>query len=80
MTKIKNISTKATATKAGRVRTTPVSPEDKWNTNKPFHVTQEELWEHIQEIEKGPFMSLEEFFKSTKAWRQELLKSQNQLQ
>lgn len=68
MTKIKNISTKATATKAGRVRTTPVSPEDKWNPNKPFHVTQEELWEHIQEIEKGPFMSIENIHQKVRTW------------
>ena len=28
-----------------------LSPADKWNPNIPFHVTQEELWEHIHEIE-----------------------------
>lgn len=45
-----------------------VSEEEKWNPNKPFHVTQEELWAHIHEIEKGPFIPVEECFKNVRRW------------
>jgi hypothetical protein len=37
--------------------------------------TQEEIWEHIHEIEKGPFLTLDEGFKRFEAWKQDLLKS-----
>ena len=42
-----------------------------WNPNVPVHATQEEWWEHIHEIEKGPFMSWEEHEKKFEAWKQE---------
>ena len=41
---------------------------DKWNPNKPLRVTQEELREHIHEIEKGPFIPVEECFKNVRQW------------
>ena len=45
-----------------------LSPTDKWNPNIPFHVTQEELWEHIHEIERGPFIPVDECFKNIRQW------------
>ncbi|HIX86151.1 MAG TPA: hypothetical protein H9848_06045 [Candidatus Parabacteroides intestinigallinarum] len=45
-----------------------LSPADKWTPNIPFHVTQEELWEHIHEIERGPFIPVEECFKNIRQW------------
>lgn len=56
-------------------KTRTASAPDKWNPNKPFHVTQEEFWEHIHEIEKGSFTSLEEGFKEFEQWKVEFLKS-----
>ena len=47
----------------------------KWDPTKPMQFTQEEIWEHIHEIEKGPFMTLDEGFKRFEAWKQDLLKS-----
>ena len=46
-----------------------------WNPNVPFHGTQEEWWDHFHEIEKGPFMSLEEHQKKFEAWKKEFLTS-----
>ena len=46
-----------------------------WNPNVPVHATQEEWWEHIHEIEKGPFMSWEEHKKKFDAWKKEFLAS-----
>lgn len=53
------------ASKPTQIGTAPkakatTSPEDKRNPYKPFHVNQEEFWEHIHEIEKGPFIPVEE--------------------
>ena len=45
-----------------------LSPADKWNPNLPFHVTQEELWEHIHEIERGPFIPVEELHQNIRQW------------
>jgi len=42
-----------------------------WNPNVPVHATQEEWWDHIHEIEKGPFMTLEEFDRRFEAWRKQ---------
>ena len=52
----------------------PVSSvSDKWNPNVPFHGTQEEWWEHFKSIEKGNFMTLEEFDFKFETWRREYL-------
>ena len=42
-----------------------------WNPNVPIHATQEEWWEHIHEIERGHFMTLEEFDRRFEAWRKQ---------
>lgn len=47
---------------------TAISDKDKWDPNKPFHVTQEELWERIHEIEKGAFFPVEEVHQRARAW------------
>ena len=44
-----------------------------WNPNVPVHATQEEWWEHIHEIEKGPFMSADEYKQKFNAWKKEFL-------
>ena len=46
-----------------------------WNPNFPVHATQEEWWDHIHEIEKGPFMSWEEHKKKFEAWEKNYLAS-----
>ena len=46
-----------------------------WNPNTPVHATQEEWWEHIHEIEKGPFMSADEYKQKFNAWKKEFLAS-----
>lgn len=48
---------------------------DKWDPNVPLDVSQEEFWEHIHEIERGSFTSLDEGFKNFELWKKELLKS-----
>lgn len=76
MTKLSNIPIKETASKAARTRkakTAPTTPQ--WNPTRPIQFTQEEIWEHIHEIEKGPFLTLDEGFKRFEAWKQDLLKS-----
>ena len=77
MTKLNNTSSKACQqTRTDRPRKTKcLSSEDKWNPNKPFHVTQEEFWEHIHEIERGPFTPLDEGFRQFEQWKAEFLKS-----
>ena len=78
MTKVSDTAPKAspsTKTRKSRQAKTAISEKDKWNPNKPLHVTQEEFWERIHEIEKGPFISLDEGFTKFDAWKQELLKS-----
>jgi len=39
-----------------------------WNPNVPFCGTQEEWWEHFHRIEKGEFMSLDEFNQKFETW------------
>ena len=46
-----------------------------WNPNVPFVGTQEQWWEHFHEIEKGKFMTIEEFDHRFEIWRRELLAS-----
>lgn len=76
MTKLNNLSPEATpSTKTGRSRKSQALPEDKWNPNKPFHVTPEEFLNHIHEIEKGPFIPVEECFKNVRVWMKEQGKS-----
>lgn len=48
---------------------------DKWNPNVPLQTTQEEFWEHIHEIERGRFTSLDEGFQKFEQWKAALLKS-----
>ena len=49
------------------------SVSGKWNPNVPFHATQEEWLEHIRRIEKGNFMTLDEFDLKFETWRTEYL-------
>ena len=76
MTKLSNIPAKETTAKTAKTRKAKTEPaKPKWNPTKPMQFTQEEIWEHIHEIEKGPFMTLDEGFKRFEAWKQDLLKS-----
>ncbi len=76
MTKLSNIPAKETTAKTAKTRKTKTEPaKPKWDPTKPMQFTQEEIWEHIHEIEKGPFMTLDEGFKRFEAWKQDLLKS-----
>ena len=69
MTKLSTTSEAGLSPKTGRTKKTKASlPHDKWNPNKPFHVTQEEFWEHIHEIERGPFIPVEECFNNIRTW------------
>ena len=56
-----------------------VTPEiissNRWNPNVPFHGTQEEWWVHFHHIEKGNFMTLEEFDHKFERWKKEYLAS-----
>ena len=69
MTKLSNIPAKETTAKTAKTRKAKNGPA------KPVQFTQEEIWEHIHEIEKGPFLTLDEGFKRFEAWKQDLLKS-----
>ncbi|WP_195205508.1 hypothetical protein [Parabacteroides distasonis] len=72
MTKLSNIPTKGVAAKAARTRKAKTEPtKPKWDPTQPIHFTQEEIWEHIHEIEKGPFMTLDECFKDIHKWMDE---------
>ena len=65
MTKLSNIPIKETASKAARTRkakTTPTAPQ--WDPTRPVPFTPEEIWEHIHVIEKEPFQTRDEGFKS----------------
>ena len=76
MTKLSNIPAKETTAKTARTRKAKTEPaKPKWDPTKPVQFTQEEIWEHIHEIEKGPFLTLDEGFKRFEAWKQDLLKS-----
>lgn len=71
MTKVSDTAPKANPsakTRKSRQAKTVISEKDKWNPNKPFHVTQEEFWERIHEIEKGPFLPVEEVHQRVRAW------------
>ena len=76
MTKLSNIPAKETTAKTAKTRKAKTGPaKPKWDPTKPMQFTQEEIREHIHEIEKGPFMTLDEGFKRFEAWKQDLLKS-----
>ena len=76
MTKLSNIPAKETTAKTAKTRKAKTEPaKPKWDPTKPMQFTQEDIWEHIHEIEKGPFMTLDEGFKRFEAWKQDLLKS-----
>ena len=76
MTKLSNIPAKETTAKTAKTRTAKTEPaKPKWDPPQPIQIPQEEIWEHIHEIEKGPFLTLDEGFKRFEAWKQELLKS-----
>lgn len=61
MTKLSNIPAKETTAK-----TEPA--KSKWDPTKPVQFTQEEIWEHIHEIEKGPFYPIEEVHQRIRSW------------
>ena len=76
MTKLSNIPAKETTAKTAKTRKAKTElAKLKWDPTKPMQFTQEEIWEHIHEIEKGPFLTLDEGFKRFEAWKQDLLKS-----
>ena len=76
MTKLSNIPTKGVTAKATRTRKAKTeSTKLVWDPTKHIQFTQEEIWEHIHEIEKGPFMTLDECFNRFDKWKQEFLKS-----
>ena len=76
MTKLSNIPAKETTAKTAKTRKAKTEPAKlKWDPTKPVQFTQEEIREHIHEIEKGPFLTLDEGFKRFEAWKQDLLKS-----
>ena len=76
MTKLSNIPAKETTAKTAKTRKAKTEPaKPKWDPTKPVQFTQEEILEHIHEIEKGPFLTLDEGFKRFEAWKQDLLKS-----
>ena len=76
MTKLSNIPAKETTAKTAKTRKAKTEPaKPKWDPTKPMQFTQEEIWEHIHEIEKEPFLTLDEGFKRFEAWKQDLLKS-----
>ena len=52
MTKLSNIPAKETTAKTARTRKAKTEPaKSKWDPTKPVQFTQEEIWEHIHEIE-----------------------------
>jgi len=44
------------------------NPNPDWNPNYPVHATQEEWWEHIHEIEQGPFYPIKEVHQKVEQW------------
>ena len=77
MTKLSNIPAKETTAKTAKTRkaktaktrkakTEPAKP--KWDPTKPMQFTQEEIREHIHEIEKGPFYPIEEVHQRIRSW------------
>ena len=69
MTKLSNIPAKETTAKTARTRKAKTEPtKSKWDPTKPVQFTQEEIWEHIHEIEKGPFYPIEEVHQRIRSW------------
>ena len=62
MTKLSNIPAKETTAKTAKTRKAKNGPA------KPMQFTQEEIWEHIHEIEKGPFYPIEEVHQRIRSW------------
>ena len=48
--------------------TADISSSNEWNPNVPFYGTQEEWWEHIHQIEEGPFYPVSETHKRISQW------------
>ena len=69
MTKLSNIPAKETTAKTAKTRKTKPGPAKlKWDPTKPMQFTQEEIREHIHEIEKGPFYPIEEVHQRIRSW------------
>ncbi len=69
MTKLSDITSKGIPAKAARTRGAKTEPEKpKWDPTKPIQFTQEEIWEHIHKIEKGPFHPIEEVHQRVRSW------------
>ena len=69
MTKLSNIPAKETTAKNAKKRKAKKGPAmNKWDPTKPKQLTQEEIWEHIHEIEKGPFYPIEEVHQRIRSW------------
>jgi len=69
MTKLSNIPAEEVSAKAARTRKSKSTPSKLvWDPTKPIQFTQEEIWEHIHVIEKGPFIPIEEMHKNIRAW------------
>lgn len=69
MTKLSNIPVKETTAKTAKTRKTKTGPAKlKWDPTKPMQFTQEEIREHIHEIEKGPFYPIEEVHQRIRSW------------
>ena len=69
MTKLSNIPAKETTAKTAKARKAKTEPAKlKWDPTKPMQVTQEEIREHIHEIEKGPFYPIEEVHQRIRSW------------
>ena len=64
MTKLSNIPAKETTAKTAKTRKAKTEPAKP----KPVQFTQEEIWEHIHEIEKGPFYPIEEVHQRIRSW------------
>ena len=69
MTKLSNIPAKETTAKTAKTRKAKNGPAKlKCDPTKPMQFTQEEIWEHIHEIEKGPFYPIEEVHQRIRSW------------
>ncbi|WMI40753.1 hypothetical protein [Parabacteroides distasonis] len=69
MTKLSNIPAKETTAKTAKARKAKTEPAKlKWDPTKPMQFTQEEIREHIHEIEKGPFYPIEEVHQRIRSW------------
>ena len=69
MTKLSNIPAKETTAKTARTRKAKTEPaKSKWDPTNPVQFTHAEIWEHIHEIEKGPFYPIEEVHQRIRSW------------